>query len=985
MQAVQRDGTADRADVKAGDRSLASSLSAALAGGSGVLPGPGGRSTAGADVSVEVFDRVVAGVDASHFLLTPAAVVRARSLGDVSAAFRYAHDHHRSITLRSGGTSLSGQASGEDLLIDVRGAFRDIRAAVDGSTVVVQPGATIRQVNARLLRHGRKLGPDPASEIAATVGGVVANNSSGMACGTEFNSYRTIRSLRFVLASGTVVDTSVPDADERLAAAEPSLHAGLAGLRDEIMADSALTAEIQRQYRGKNTMGYGLNSFLDFDAPVEILAHLMVGSEGSLGFIAEVEFATVPIAPCAATALVIFDDLEQATGLLPVLVGTGAATIELMDAASLRVVQNDQATSGILARVDIDSHAALLIEYQGQNDDELGERLWEARAALAAAGAPSFEPTADPEQRAHLWHARKGLYAAIAGARRPGTTALLEDIAVPVPLLAPTCASLQRLFAQHGYDDAVIFGHAKDGNIHFLITEDFTAGGAVERQRAFTEDLVELVLDAGGTLKAEHGTGRIMAPFVERQFGRRLYQVMLEVKRLCDPAGILNPGVLISSHPESHLAHLKVTPVVEPEVDRCVECGYCEPVCPSRDITITPRQRIAVRRARAAASARGDRALDAELARAETYNSVETCAVDGMCQTACPVSINTGDLVRRLREQDASRFTQAAGRAAAGQWAPVTRVAATVLTAAKRLPAPLVRGASDAARAVLGTDVVPGWTLDLPLGGSRRAGVDAPGEAGSAAQAVFFASCTGSMFGPAGGSMGAAEAFRRLCARVGVGVAIPPGVDALCCGTPWKSKGLTEGFAAMAERTVASLMAASDGGRLPVVTDNSSCTEGLLHALGKVYGSGEPVPLRVIDSVDFAAAELLPHLRVQEPVTSLVLHPTCANTRLGTSEGLRALAEAVSGTAVIPDSWGCCGFAGDRGMLHPELTAAATKAEAAEVAAGGFEAHASCNRTCEIGMSRATGKEYRHILEILEERTRAQPPARLIPTTNRRA
>jgi D-lactate dehydrogenase len=976
MQALRVDGTADRASVGAGDHALASLLAAALSDGNSGA-GNGGKSpsdprpTAAAQVSVEAFDRVVAGVDASHFLFTPAAVVRARSLGDVSALFRFAHSHARSITLRSGGTSLSGQASGADLLIDVRGAFRDIRTAADGSTAVVQPGATIRQVNARLLRHGRKLGPDPASEIAATVGGVVANNSSGMACGTEYNSYRTIRSLKFVLPSGTVVDTSLPDADERLAAAEPSLYAGLAWLRDEILGDAGLTAEVRRQYRGKNTMGYGLNSFLDFAEPVEILAHLMVGSEGSLGFIAEVEFGTLPIPACAATALVLFENLEQATSILPVLVGTGAATIELMDAASLRVVHNDPATADILGQVEVISHAALLIEYQAPDGEELSQLLAKAQAALAAAGAPPFEPTTDPARRAHLWHARKGLYAAIAGARRPGTTALLEDIAVPVPLLASTCASLQRLFAAYGYGDAVIFGHAKDGNIHFLITEDFTADGAVERQRAFTEDLVQLVLGAGGTLKAEHGTGRIMAPFVERQFGHRLYRIMREVKRLCDPAGILNPGVLIGDDPESHLEHLKLTPVVEPEVDRCVECGYCEPVCPSRDITTTPRQRIAVRRARAAASARGDTDLDAELARAEAYNSVETCAVDGMCQTACPVSINTGDLVRRLRGQDASKLTQAAGRAAADRWAPVTRGAAAALTAAKRLPAPIVRGASQAARTVLGSDVVPFWTPDLPAGGSRRAGTGRPATAEKPAQAVFFASCTGSMFGPAKGSMGAAEAFRRLCARAGVGVVIPPDADALCCGTPWKSKGLTDGFEAMAERTVASLMAASDGGRLPIVTDNSSCTEGLLHALDKVQASRGPGRLRIIDSVDFAAAELLPHLHVQERVASLVLHPTCASTRLGTNAGFRALAEAVSGEAVVPDAWGCCGFAGDRGMLHPELTASATRAEAAEVAAGRFEAHASCNRTCEIGMSRATGKDYRHILEILEERTRA--------------
>ncbi len=175
----------------------------------------------------------------------------------------------------------------------------------------------------------------------------------------------------------------------------------------------------------------------------------------------------------------------------------------------------------------------------------------------------------------------------------------------------------------------------------------------------------------------------------------------------------------------------------------------------------------------------------------------------------------------------------------------------------------------------------------------------------------------------------------------------------------------------MAERTVRALVAASDDGRLPIVSDNSSCTEGLVHALEQVSElDGRPVRLRIIDSVDFAAAELLPRLEVRDRLDSLALHPTCSSTRLGSNVSLRALADAVSADAVVPDAWGCCGFAGDRGMLHPELTASATRAEAAEIVAGGFDAHASCNRTCEIGMSRATGEEYRHILELLEESTR---------------
>ncbi|KQW05383.1 oxidoreductase [Leifsonia sp. Root4] len=948
--------TAARSAVSPGDESLATGLWSALGG----QRGEGDRT-----VTVAQFDRIVAGVDASHVLLTPEAVVTPQNADDVAAVLRYAASTGRHVTVRSGGTSLSGQASGDGILLDTRSAFRRITVEDGGARVRVQPGATVRQVNARLIRHGRKLGPDPASEIAATIGGVIANNSSGMACGTHHNSYRTLAALTVVLPSGTVVDTALPYADARLAAAEPALHSGLKRLRDEIRGRADLVAEIERQYRGKNTMGYGLNSFLDFHQPVQILAHLLVGSEGTLGFVAEAVFDTVPIAPAIGTALLVFDSLDAATGILPVLVATGAATLELMDAASLRVVQADPTAAGIIDDVVIAEHAALLVEYHGADDADLAAQIESAGLAIADAGAPALAITRDAKERARLWHFRKGLYAAIAGARKPGTTALLEDIAVPVERLSDTCASLQLLFRRHGYDDAVIFGHAKDGNIHFLLTEDFTADGAIARQADFTEDLVELVLGAGGTLKAEHGTGRIMAPFVERQFGGELYAVMREVKRLCDPLGVLNPGVLLTDSPTSHLEHLKLTPEVEPEVDRCVECGYCEPVCPSKDVTLTPRQRIAVRRARAAARADGDAALDATLAAAEEYSSVQTCAADGMCQTACPVLINTGDLVRRLREQDANAPTRTIAAGVASIWGGVSRGASVALSAAKLAP-PVATMASAAGRAVLGRDVVPQWSGDLPRGGAKRA--HSSPETGDA---VFFSACVGSMFGPADGGIGAAEAFRLLCERSGVRLVTPERIDSLCCGTPWKSKGLADGYRTAIEKTVRALLAASGGGVLPIVCDNSSCTEGLVHALENVTElDGHPVSLSIIDAVDFAAERLLPGLDVTEQIASLALHPTCSSTRLGSNDHLRELAGAVAVEAVVPDAWGCCAFAGDRGMLHPELTASATAAEAAEIAGGDFDAHASCNRTCEIGMTRATGESYVHILELLERATR---------------
>lgn len=933
------------------------------------------RTATAATVTTSAFDRVVAAVDASHYLLTPRAVVTPATPAEVAELFTFATAAGEALTFRSGGTSLSGQASSGGILVDTRSKFRGIRVLDGGERVEVEPGVTVRHVNARLVRHGRKLGPDPASEIACTIGGVIANNSSGMACGTVHNTYRTLESAVIVLPTGTTIDTADTDADERLREREPHLWTVLTELRARLLAEPELVATVERQFSIKNTMGYGLNSLLDFERPVDMLLHLMVGSEGTLGFVARATFRTVPIHPAIATALLVFPTLRAATDSLVDLVASGAATIELLDAASLRVAQDDPESLEALPPLVVEGHAALLVEYQAADADALAAQTTAAEALFARlplVGESAL--TTDSRVRAALWHIRKGLFAAVAGARPSGTTALLEDIAVPVARLADTCQGLQELFARHGYDDAVIFGHAKDGNVHFLINERFDDPASLARYEAFTEDMVALVLAAEGTLKAEHGTGRIMAPYVRRQYGDTLFGMMVEIKHAFDPAGILSPGIVVTDDPQLHVRHLKSTPTVESEVDRCVECGYCEPVCPSKDLTLTPRQRIVVRRALADAEARGDAALVRELEKASAYEVEQTCAVDGMCATACPVFINTGDLVRRLRSESIARPVAAGWTVAGRHWDATTRVAATALTAASAV-APLVPLPNRAARAVLGADTVPMWSTDLPGGGTRRRGgvTDPP-------EIVYFAACVGTMFGPAEGGPGVAVAFESLLVKAGIGAVRPEGVGDLCCGTPWKSKGITGGYAEMVARTVESLWRASREGQLPVVCDNSSCSEGLVHALEKaVADDPRYAGLRIVDAVDFAAERLLPVLDVVPLAERLAVHPTCSSTRAGSNGNLMAVASAVAHEAVVPDDWGCCAFAGDRGMLHPELTASATAREAAAVAAGGFDAHASCNRTCEIGMTRATGEPYSHVLELLDAASTARGDADTAP------
>jgi D-lactate dehydrogenase len=924
--------------------------------------------------------------DASHFLLIPQAVVMAGNADEVGRLLRASAAQGVPLTFRSGGTSLSGQAVSDGVLVDVRRNFRNVEVLDGGARVRVQPGVTVRALNARLAPYGRKFGPDPASESACTVGGVVANNSSGMNCGTVDNAYRTLESLTVVLPSGTVIDTGAPDADHKLRTLEPELYAGLAELARRVRGNSDSAGRIRQQFSMKNTMGYGLNSLLDYDSPVEMLAHLIVGSEGTLGFVAEAVFRTIPRLTHAATGLLVFPDLQTANEALPALVETGAATVELMDALSLKVGQTLKGTPAVVQDLAVRDHAALLVEYSAEQPDQLAALQQRGEGMLGTLGlsAPA-QFTGDASARAQLWHLRKGLYASVAGARPTGTTALLEDIVVPVPVLGRTCRELVRLFDKYSYSNSVIFGHAKDGNVHFMLTDGFTTQQELDRYSSFTEDMVDLVLGEGGSLKAEHGTGRVMAPYVRRQYGDELYGVMRRIKQLFDPSGMLNPGVLMDDDPQAHLRHIKTAPPVAEEVDRCVSCGYCEPVCPSKDLTLTPRQRIVTLRAIESARLAGDSSLVRQLEKDYDYESVQTCAVDGMCQTACPVEINTGLLVKRIRRSEAGPVENGVWNAAAKHWGGVTRGASLALTVVNKLPAAAVVPTNKAARAVLGTDTVPLYSAELPGGGSVRKRPTPDG----APDAVYFPACVGTMFGPAGSSgdgagrasgegssgdgagRGVQYSFEQLCERAGVTLLVPDGIDGLCCGTPWSSKGMVAGQATMREKTLAALRQATRDGELPIICDASSCTEGLRQAVE----SDAPLPgqreLRIVDAVDFAAERILPMLPAHQKLDSLALHPTCSSTRMGINGSLTAVAQAVAERVEVPESWGCCAFAGDRGMLHPELTASATRKQGKEIGEMGASAHASCNRTCELGMTRATGKDYRHVLELLEERTRS--------------
>lgn len=908
------------------------------------------------------------GTDASVYRLIPKLAIWVHSEQELIQILRLTNKYKTPVTFRAAGTSLSGQAISDSVLLIATHKWKNFKVIDDGNLISLQPGVIGGVANNILRPYGRKIGPDPASINAAMIGGIVANNASGMCCGTAENSYKTLSDIRLVMYDGTILDTADKSSVKNFMEVHKELIQEIESIRNQIKDDKSLTERIKTKYKIKNTTGYSLNSFVDYHDPIDIIKHLIVGSEGTLAFISNVTYETVVEERYKACAFIIFDSISSACQAIPLLKETPVSAVELLDRASIRSVENDKDAPSYFKTLP-ETACALLVECQAHEIRIMNQKQRTVNDALM--NAPTLLPywfTANPREYEFNWRTRKGLLSTVGGLRKTGTSCIIEDVAFPVEVLADAALAIQALFRKYNYTDAVLFGHALEGNLHLTFSQDFGTKEEVERYGKLMDELADIVVNQfDGSLKAEHGTGRNMAPFVEKEWGEIAYLLMKRLKKAFDPNGLINPGVIINESPLAHLENLKPLHPAHELIDKCMECGFCESSCVSEGFTLSPRQRIVIAREIAALTESGE---DPDglvmLKRDAKYFFDATCATDGLCAKACPVHIDTGKFVKQQRFYDNSKRANKTAAFFGKRMAGTTSWGRTGLNTVNFFHSLLgssAMGAITTGLRVVAEDLVPRWNKEMPKAAQRIKGdnVDLLREH----KVIYFPSCINRTMGKSK-SYGKDEVeltkkTEELLIRAGYSIIYPKDIDKLCCGMAFSSKGFKEEGARKRKELENALREVSNNGEIPVLFDMSPCFYTFIEGF-------KDKDFKVYDPIEFMYEHVMPKLEVKKKKEEAVIFPVCSVKKIDMEEKLYELSLMCAEKVIMVES-NCCGFAGDRGFTYPELNAHGLRNLRDQLPEGCKEGY-STSRTCEIGMSEQAQANFKSIFYLIDEVTR---------------
>lgn len=945
--------------------------------------------------------RFAYGTDASFYRLVPKVVLLLENSSLVAKVIEIAGVHQVPITFRAAGTSLSGQAITDSVLLLLTSDWQSINVLEQGSKVMLQPGVIGAHANRALAPFDRKIGPDPASINSCKIGGIAANNASGMCCGVKGNSYHTLADIELIFANASRLNTADAKSRAKFVQHNKALIDGLMSLVKKVKSNDSLVEKIKHKYRLKNTTGYGLNALIDFDDAIDIISHLIIGSEGTLAFIDSITYHTIAVQPYKAAGIFIFDNMEVACNLVSVLAKENVDAVEIMDARALRSVEKQLAAIVSITSPLTEESVALLIEFSNDsqaslnvNKDQLLRCIEQANKHIQ--GQKAF--TSNRVEIDTLWSIRKGMFPAVGSVRPIGTTVIIEDIALPLEKLAEGVAQLQQLFKNFGYHEAIIFGHALAGNLHFVFTQTFENKKEISRYHDFMAAVAKLVaIDYQGSLKAEHGTGRNMAPFVEMEWGEDLYEVMKQLKALFDPKGVLNPGVIINNDNEAHVRHLKTMTAADDIIDTCIECGFCESVCPSKDFSITPRQRIALWRQKTLLSQQisnlamdnGDEKLKsdlqkqlAELTQDFEFYGIDSCAATGLCGQKCPVGIDTGMFIKTLRQQryEGEKLKLLSANLLATHFSTVAKVAKLGLNAVRAMNYVIGDHRTDNSFKVLNKlsgNSIPLWFSAWPAGEkannlnqTKRQYAETQSLIKEGDKVVYVPSCANRIFSAdvkADDKRNLSEVILSLCTKAKISVIFPEQTESLCCGMPWQSKGMTDIARSKKQQFIEQLLIASEQGKWPVIIDASPCALTLTETDQRSKTLKESLQtLTIFESTEYFAKHVIEKLTITKSEGSFMLHTTCSSEKMNQGKYLKAIANSCSDNIIEPKNISCCGFAGDKGFYLPELNKSALsplKSQIPKNCQGGL----SNSRTCEIGLSEHSGISYQSVLYLLDQ------------------
>ena len=979
------------------------------------------------------------GTDAGFYRYIPQMVIRSDNEQEVSEIVKACRKHGLPFTFRAAGTSLSGQSVSDSVLIvagkhweqytiEVSGEGQEVKEYPQGKSlnpdlsplttlnIKLQPGIVGARVNEILKPFGRVFPPDPASIGSAMVGGIVCNNASGMNCGVHANSDRMMVSARIILTDGTIVDTGDEKSKEEFRRTHPDFIRKIEELRDRVRADKELAERITKKYSIKNVTGLNLRPLIAYDDPFDIMAHSMVGSEGTLAFLSEVTIKTLHDYKFKASAMVYFMTMKESCEAVVAMKKLKAAdddlamsaeqlmvkSAEMLDYKSLSSVDDpvylqykkdvDAGKIEGVAPGDYHNLTAILTETKGITHEQLLEKIASIKECLGQFRLyiPA-EFTEDPAVYGKYWAIRSGIFPSVGGTRPVGTSCLIEDVAFPIESLPEATVKLQKLIADHGYDDACIYGHAFEGNYHFILNQSFKSQSEVDRYAEMMRDVARLVVEEyDGSLKAEHGTGRNMAPFVKYEWGEKAYEAMKELKQIFDPDGLLNQGVIFNDDPECFIKCLKPLPVLDfpfdkvPNADfpnlkstaqetieavmranKCIECGFCEVNCMSCGFTLSSRMRIAIQREIRHLENTGENPERlATLKKQYKYYGDATCAADGLCSTSCPMKINTGELTHLIRQMNMndSPAGYKVGEFAANHMAGIKSGLRVVLDVANLGHSVLGSSLMTSICNGMNKMGLPLWTTAMPkpIGQPKNSpSTSHP----SSLKVVYFPSCINQTMGLAKGAPvknSLVDETCQLLKKAGYEVIFPEGMKKMCCGQIWESKGMLDIADRKSAELEEALWRASNEGEYPVLCDQSPC----LHRMKKVM-----TRVKLYEPAEFIMTFLKDRLDFHPIDRRVALHITCSTREMGVAEHLIALARLCTPNVFLPEGVGCCGFAGDRGFTYPEVNRYALRKLRPQIEEQHIAVGYSNSRTCEIGLQTNSGIPYMSIVYLVNECT----------------